>query len=281
MYRIVTVHTDAGLASLQSLTMTPQNQYVNVHTPANPGGAARAQVGTAAASPKVTFVATSVYDPTLTKLAPGSLFSIFGSGLAPAAVDSSGLMGNTGYSSSLNGVTVTIGGMAAPLVFVSPNQINAQVPFEVAPGPQQVIVKTASGSSTAYNATVAAVAPALFFDAVGGSVIKNSDYSLVRPDNPLHAGDVALVYLTGLGQTSPELKTGEFTTSTVLSNATTPIQVSVGGVNATVVYSAASPGFAGLYQIAFEVPAGFPAGNVPLLVTAGGVASNVVSIAVQ
>jgi uncharacterized protein (TIGR03437 family) len=111
-------------------------------------------------------------------------------------------------------------------------------------------------------------------------VLKNSDFSIVQSDNPASAGDVLLIYATGLGQTMPVSETGTLAAFPPQRN-TVPVTVTVGGVNAPVVYTIASPGFAGLYQTAVELPSGVPAGAMPLIIRAASVDSNTVTIAVR
>ena len=103
---------------------------------------------------------------------------------------------------------MTIGGKNAAILYVGPGQINAQVPVDVPAGQQAVVVKSVVGTSASFNVTVAATAPAIFFSAAGAAVLKNADFSVVSATNPAKAGDVILVYCTGLGATSASLATG-------------------------------------------------------------------------
>jgi len=111
-------------------------------------------------------------------------------------------------------------------------------------------------------------------------VVKNADFSLVQPSNAAGAGDILVIFSTGLGQTSPNLQTGQLATFPPLYTST-PVTVSIGGKSATVIYSLASPGFAGLYQTAVFMPSGVPAGTAAVILSAGTVASNSVSIATK
>lgn len=111
------------------------------------------------------------------------------------------------------------------------------------------------------------------------AVLKNANYSLVTAANPAHAGETLLVFATGLGQTTPAFRTGALMSANGFSQ-TTPVGLTVGGKTASVVYSIASPGFAGLYQVAFTVPAGVT-GSVALQFSIGGATSNSVTIPVQ
>lgn len=281
VYRIVTVAAAPGIATLTAISQNPENAYVNMHTTVNPGGVVRSQLAAANTTRPSIGAATSNPDTKTTVLAPGEIFSIYGQNLAKSTSDLSGTYLLSGLPSALNGVQVTIGGKQAPLYFVSPGQINAQVPLDVSPGPQPVVVTTANGTSAAFSVTVAATAPAIYFDPASNTaaVLKNKDYSLVTAANPATAGDVLLVYLTGLGQTTPGLQTGSLQIGSVFGS-TVPITATINGQNATVLYSIASPGFAGLYQAAISVPSGV-SGNQTLLIKTGTATSNAVTIPIR
>jgi uncharacterized protein (TIGR03437 family) len=111
------------------------------------------------------------------------------------------------------------------------------------------------------------------------AVVKASDYSLITDQNPAHAGDTVLVYWTGGGQTAPTLTTGVLVPVNMLAN-TMPVTATVAKVPAKVLYSVASPMFLGLYQTAITIPSNV-SGMSDLTLQIGGVASNVVTIAVQ
>jgi uncharacterized protein (TIGR03437 family) len=281
IFKIVTVATSAGIATLNSIAKDPSQAYNNLHTTVYPGGAIRAQLAGPAPKPSALGVAANA--STILNAAPGSIISIYGTGLANYATGLSVLNGLTQLPASLNGVTVTIAGKNAPFYFVSPGQLNVQVPFEVAAGMQPLVVTTAGGTSTTLNIMVAPVAPSIFIITAAtslGAVVKNSDFSLITPSNPVKAGDVIVIYSTGLGQSiPPALTTGGLVSTTALLNTGTA-SVTIGGKDATVVYSLASPGFAGLYQTAVTVPGGLT-GSVPLVLKIGAASSNTVNLAVQ
>ena len=281
LYRVVTVTTTAGLATLNSLVKDPEKHYVNMHTTTYPGGAVRAQLAAAnALTPVAGPIISAVSDVALTTVAPGGLMTIFGTNFAKVATDTSGWLGDQ-VPTSLNGVKVTfVGGEDAPLLAVSPTHVVAQVPYSVAPGVQHVMVTNSNGAGTTGSVMVAAVAPALWFDAAGGLVLKNADYSLVRPANPAAAGDILIVYSTDLGQTTPAQQTGKPASLTTLAK-TGDATAAIGGKAADVIYSLASLGFVGLYQTAVRMPAGVAAGNAGLTLKIGSVSSNTVSIAVR
>ncbi|MEO7143294.1 MAG: CHRD domain-containing protein, partial [Bryobacteraceae bacterium] len=281
IYRITTANTPAAIKTLNDIVLNPENHYLNIHTADHGSGAARSQLAAAnIARPNVTFAETAVLDPSRTALAPGSLASIFGSNLAKAAADLSGFSGLTSLPPSLNGASVTIDGVNAPVIYVSPGQLNIQVPVRIAQGPHPLVATNSNGAGAAFMVTIADAAPVIFYDTVGGLVIKNSDYSLVRPANPATAGDVLIVYVTGLGVTVPPLSTGLLVPTDTFYD-TVPVTATVGGQSAGVLYSIASPGFAGLYQVAIQIPLGSAGGNQPLALSIGNAASNRVNIAIQ
>jgi uncharacterized protein (TIGR03437 family) len=150
---------------------------------------------------------------------------------------------------------------------------------DVTPGPQPVVVKNAIGPSVSFSVTVAATAPAIFF-APSAAVLKNADFSLVGAANPAHAGDVILVYCTGLGLTSVSLPTGTLVPATAQPATNVAVTATIGGKSAAVAYAIASPGFAGLYQVALTVPTGVT-GSSPIVLTQGTTVSNSVAIPVQ
>ena len=282
IFKIVTISSAAGIKALNALVQDPSGFYANLHTTVNASGAIRDQLATVPGKPAVSGAAAA--GSTITTTAPGAILSIYGTNLAPYTSDLSGFNQATVLTTSMNGLTATIGGAKAPIYFISPGQINVQVPFEVGAGTQPIVVTSAGGSSTATNVTVAAVAPSIFIvDQTNslGAVVKNSDFSLVTAGNSVKAGDVIVIFSTGLGQTTPAAQTGTLLVPPSSGfNNTGTVTVTIGGQSAPVVYSIGSPGFAGLYQTAVTVPSGVT-GTVKVILNAGSVASNSVNLAVQ
>ena len=267
-------------ATLSDIVSNPENHYANIHTSLDPAGSARAQLASVVSTvPTVAGVISADLDSNATTIAPGGLISIFGTNLVKVATDLSGWAGRV-LPTNLNGTSVTIGGKNAPIIYVGPGQINAQVPVDVPAGQQAVVVKNTVGPSAAFNVTVAATAPAIFFSPTA-AVLKNADFSLVGAANAAKAGDVILVYCTGLGATSASLATGTLVPATTIANTTAAVTATIGGKPATVTYAIAAPGFAGLYQVALTVPSGLTGSSAAIVLTQGGVLSNSVPIAVQ
>ena len=148
IYRVVSVAGTAGTGTLTSIVSTPWKFYENLHTTVHPGGAVRGQLSTGATQlPAVTSVETSVPYSTITTIAPGSQFVIRGTNLAAVATGLTGFNNLRSWPTSLNGTSVTIGGVAVPLSSVSGTEIRGQVPFNITPGRQPVVVTTATGVS--------------------------------------------------------------------------------------------------------------------------------------
>jgi uncharacterized protein (TIGR03437 family) len=267
----------ANLTAVEETIKNPSRRYASLHTVDDPTGAARGQLGPPRVRAQVTAAIGANLDKTATTVAPGGLISIFGIDLAHTATDLGGWTGRQ-LPVSLNGSSVRIAGKAAPLIYVSPGQINAQVPFDVPTGVQTLTVDNGGGASAAYSVTVAQTAPAIFFYPTP-AVLKNANYSLVTAANPAKAGDVLLVFCTGLGQSTPPVGTGQLVTSDALAKTAT-VTATLGGRPATVVYSIVSPGFTGLYQVAVTVPSGVT-GAANLQLQMGAVSSNSVTINVQ
>ena len=281
LWRLVTVSSVSAVASLNDVTRNPERHYVDLHTSRFGNGAARAQLAPVALPiPFVGSAISSVSDPARTVAANKSLMTIFGSVLARVFANLDGFLQLDALPKSLNGTSVTIGGTQAGMLLVAPDQVIVEVPAEVPAGRQPLVVNNSNANSNTFSLTVQPVSPNIFFDGTGGIVVKNSTFSLVRPDNPAAAGDVLVIYSTGLGQTTPPLNTGRIAPSTPFSNTDT-VSVTIGGRSAQVIYSIASPGFAGLYQTAVVMPAGVLPGSAALQISSGGVSSNSVNIPVK
>jgi uncharacterized protein (TIGR03437 family) len=202
-------------------------------------------------------------------LAPGAMASIFGSGLARESAANSTLP----VARTLGGATVTVNGVAAPLFFVSPSQINFQMPFEVTGSGANVVVTTPDGSAAAFVA-VAPAAPGVFVGSVthpGGRAVDSS--------NPATGGEILTMYATGLGLTTPAVASG-VANPNVAAPTVLPVTVTMGGTAVNVQYAGLAPGQVALHQINLAVPPGLT-GDVPLVVSIGGRASNVVTISVR
>jgi uncharacterized protein (TIGR03437 family) len=94
----------------------------------------------------------------------------------------------------------------------------------------------------------------------------------VTPTNPLHPNDTVVIYLTGMGPTSPEVAAGQQTPSTLLTSVTQAPALTLGSSNLTILYAGLVPGYiSGLYQINATVPSKVQQGDsVPLVISQAG-----------
>jgi len=214
-------------------------------------------------------------------IAPGGLISVFGTQLSPVSLATSDLP----LPTALAGSCLSVNGLPVPILFVSPNQVNAQMPFE-AIGNVSMILRTPGGSSDTFNIVVLPTAPSVFRSGVAGpntdlpTIIRNSNGELVTDTDPVHPDDVLVIFLTGMGPTSPAVATGMQAPSSPLAVALTKPTVTLGGAQLTMLYWGAAPGEVGVNQINVRVPKNVPTGiSVPLVITQGAF-SNSLSVRV-
>jgi uncharacterized protein (TIGR03437 family) len=209
-------------------------------------------------------------------VAPGGLASIYGSGLAAGTQSA----GSLPLPASLAGTSVTVGGFAAPMLYASYGQVNFQIPFEVPPGPAVFTVFVNGSAVSSGSLTVQATAPGVFMLDGGRAAVVNQNGGVNSFGSPAPAGSVVSVYATGLGTVSPQVASGAPAPSGSIAYTNASVAVTVGTAAAQLQFAGLAPGYAGLYQVNFVVPS-LPAGQYALKITAGGVASNVATIAVQ
>ena len=195
--------------------------------------------------------------------APGMVLAIFGANLA----DTTAVASTVPLPTQMSNVTVTIGGVAAPLYYVSPAQLNVQIPYEV-PANQLATVMISNGGRTASaSLMVNSAAPGLFTDTTG----------FVVPVNTAARNQAIALYFTGAGAVSPAVATGAAPAGgTPLAQLPAPVQgvsVSIGGVDAPVQFVGIPEGLVGVVQVNVQVSANTPLGLQPVVVTVGGVAS--------
>ena len=198
----------------------------------------------------------------------GGLISIWGENLAPETAGATSMP----LPTRLADVCVTVNGANLPLLYVSPTQINGQLQF--AAGTGNTVVHTPGGLSNTFISQVFPSAPAIFEvkgpnDSLFAAVFRE-DNQLTTLSAPLRPGEIAVIYLTGLGFVSPFVQPGYPAAEVPLSETTVQPQVTFGGVPGGVIYSGLTPGFVGLYQINVSVPGSAPKGlQVPLTIDAG------------
>jgi uncharacterized protein (TIGR03437 family) len=231
------------------------------------------------------------------QVAPGSMVSLFGRNLGVRA-GAAGLepfteeAGTPQLPGSLGGYSVLFNGIAAPMRFVTGSgnstsgfsgQINAQVPWEVQPGPVTVVVRNQSSQAALESApvqiTAAQVSPALFTldsgvgrvlavnvksdpasDVVNGSIAQPENSIPGLPTQPAKVGGAVILYANGLGPVTPAGSTGE-PGGSQLHNVVNRVRLFIGAVEAQVLFAGLAPEFAGVNQINAVIPEGVAPGD--------------------
>jgi uncharacterized protein (TIGR03437 family) len=225
--------------------------------------------------PAITSITNAAsFDPKA--LAPGSLISLFGSGLSPITATASAIP----LPISLADVSVSVNGIPAPLLFVSAGQINAQIPFEVEPGPATVVVRVGGVYSAPANILVLAAAPGIFANSQGQAAVLNADGTLNSPLKPAAVGSHVSLFCTGQGALSVPIEDGEAPPLGKLVTTVAHVSVAVATLPASVGFAGLAPQYAGLAQINFKVPP-LPPGSYTVTVSIGGVASNSAQLSIS
>jgi uncharacterized protein (TIGR03437 family) len=205
--------------------------------------------------------------------APGMILSIFGSSLS----DATWVASTVPLPVQASLVGVTIGGVNAPLYYVSPGQLNVQIPYETPVNQPAILTVTNNGRTATSTLTMASAAPGLFTD-VNGAIV---------PTSTVARGGVLVLYLTGAGAVSPAIATGAAPAAgTPVSQLPVPVQattVSIGGVPvdpANIQFAGIPTGLVGVLQVNLLIPATAPLGTEPIVVAIGGVPSAPATITV-
>jgi uncharacterized protein (TIGR03437 family) len=217
--------------------------------------------------------------------APGSWIEIYGSGLATdtrswATADFSGSNAPT----SLNGTSVTIGGQRAFVSYISPGQVNVQVPSNLGSGTQNVVVSTPNGDTSSAPLTIAPNDPGLLAPAtfqINGRqyvVALHLDGTYVLPPGVIAGvpsrqaapGETILLYGIGFGTVTPNMPAGQIVNAT--NQLTQAVQFLFNGAAGTVQYGGLAPNFVGLYQFNVVVPNVSDNDALPFSFTLGGTA---------
>jgi uncharacterized protein (TIGR03437 family) len=214
------------------------------------------------------------------RVAPGSIIAIYGQTLAPSLE-----IGPVNpLAQSLAGVTVTVNDMILPLLFVSPGQINAQVPWELADGNYTINIQSQGQPDITTTFTVARNAPGLFTQTVNSqsyAIAFHEDGSLITPSSPAKTGETISVLGTGLGPFNGQAIDGFFPADPppALSDS---VHITAGNQHPSTVWAGAAPGYTGLALTKFQVPSAASAGaTMPITINVNGVKSNVVMLPVE
>jgi uncharacterized protein (TIGR03437 family) len=244
-------------------------------------------VGTFDATPVIGLpqgvISASAYGA-FTALAPSTWMEIYGVNLATVLSQKwtgADFNGNQAPS-ALGGTTVTVGGQPAFIDYVSPGQVNAQVPSTIAPGLQPVVVTTAGGSSVAFMISVNLTEPGLLapasFNLQAGQYVTAlfpNGTTFVLPPGSIPGvvsarakpGDTIVLYGVGFGTVTPDNPAGILVSQT--NTLTSTFHASFAGTPATVNYSGLTAGYLGLYQFNVVVPNVAASDSVPFTFTLG------------
>ncbi len=221
---------------------------------------------------------------------PGSIVSLFGVNLATGTA----LAAELPLPTELLGTQVLVNEVPAPLFFVSPLQINFQIPPGVSGTSLQAVVVLSGVRGLTATVNVAPEVPGIFTTTQQGAgqgavLLANSDVIAApvgsipgRSTRPAARGEIVSIFCTGLGAVDPPVEAGQPAGGSPPSvTVTTPV-VLVGGVPGEVLFSGLAPGFVGLYQVNVRIPEAAPVGDaVSLQIQIGGQSSNTATIAVE
>jgi len=212
------------------------------------------------------------------QLAAKAIVAAFGTGLATTTQAAA----SQPLPAELGGTTVKITDSAgttrsAPLFYVSPQQVNYQIPADTASGPAIVFVTGADGRVSTGAIQILAAAPAFFsFSQNGqGAAVALDAFTFTLP--PFSATrsngqpNIITFFGSGLGADATDVD----------GNIAANVQATIDGAPVVVQYAGRAPGFTGLNQLNLVLPAGISSGTHNVQITRNGVASNVVTIAVQ
>jgi uncharacterized protein (TIGR03437 family) len=279
-YNVATVFGDAsipadGSVSSSGLDLTglavPTN-VVFVFSGADPGGKQWTQTLTIpfdGPQTQLTIGGASNAASGQQSYAPGMLLSVYGMALG-GFVQSAGTIPLPQF---LAGFVASVNGVSAPLYYVSPDQVNIQIPYETQPGNNTLTVVNPYASVN-YTLKIVPAAPGIFM----------SNGFTAAPFSSAARGQITTLFITGEGQVSPALADGTTPASgtpiSQLPKPKLPVTLTVAGQNATIDFVGIPSGLVGVTQINYQVPESTPLGVQQVVVTVGGVASQVANLTV-
>ena len=192
--------------------------------------------------------------------APNTFVTIYGSNLAftTRSLSDSDIHGNS-LPTILpgTGVTISINHIPAQILYVSPTQINVLIPSNTYPGPAPLLVTLDNLNGPVVLIDIQPSAPALFQVDLATPIAVHADGKLISPASPAKAGEIIVLYATGLGGTVPQAPYGEIPQTAALLKNITAFKVLLNGNPldpARIYYAGVAPGFAGLYQVNLALP---------------------------
>lgn len=197
-------------------------------------------------------------------LAPGCLADVFGS--------------NFGIDTS---IPVTLAGRPAKVILALPTQLVIQIPVDAPMGSSTMQV----GNSVAFSITLSQYAPGLISrGGTGAGLVQAVHFDSGDPVdmfNPASPGEPLSLYAVGLGPTSPAISTGSPAPLTPPVPTAVVPSLTVGGISVPIQFAGAAPAQTGIYQVQFTLPANVPAGKQPIVLTVGGIDSQMLTLPVM
>jgi uncharacterized protein (TIGR03437 family) len=221
-----------------------------------------------ASAPQLFGIANAAGGALSGRIAPGELISLYGQHFGVATPAQGSFNAGGFLPDSLAGVRITIGGVPAPLLYVSDTQINAVAPVAlIGPSSTQVQVTLGSGPLASFRAAVDLADPQVFRNPDGSAAAINQDGSVNSASHPAPAGSIVSIWATGTGAFSGS--DGQ-KAATAMFNCDCSIETGVGSPNVT--YAGPSPGLVnGVTQINFQIPSSPDAGSAEYFnLVAGG-----------
>ena len=212
-------------------------------------------------------------------LAPGTVAEVYGTGLASGTVST----GAPPLPTQSNGTFVLAGGYSAPLFYLSDGQLDVQIPSDLSPTQQYMIVVSSGGALTLPDQIdLVTLQPGISAFADGHIIAQHVDGTLIDAAHPAKPGEAIVTYGLAMGPTNPSVPSGAPSPG-VPPLAVMSVQpiVTVDGQTAEVLFAGLTPTYAGLYQINFRVPGGARTGDLTMVVTQNGVASNATKLPVS
>jgi minor extracellular serine protease Vpr len=216
-------------------------------------------------------------------VAPGSYVSVFGSGLSDVTDSTPTAILPLNLDLAMVSFDVPAAKISVPgrMLFVSPGQLNIQVPWELQ-GQTSALVKSIIDFSygNIYTLALSDYAPA-FFEIAGSVAARDAAGGIITTGNPASAGQTIQIYANGLGPVSNQPATGDPAPASPLAQCKSTAQVQIGNKSATVGFCGLAPGFPALYQLNVTVPSGLASGPNPITVAIGGQTSRASSLPVK
>ncbi len=195
-------------------------------------------------------------------LSPNTIATLYGANLAFSthSVSASDLRGGV-LPTSLDGVTVYVGGRSASLLYISPTQINFLIPYELIAGTTTVVVARQGLAGPTLKIPLNSTSPGLFPWNGNYAIASHLSGAIIGPQAPAKPGEIVILYAVGLGRTVPESSSGRVATGAATILDLAQLQVTIAGVAIQpkdILYAGLAPGFAGLYQVNLRMPDTLP-----------------------